>query len=131
MLWGTVLFALGAVLLIAWMARRIRGRNSVVDETPGLWPDQPFRCPRCDAAMQPGYVMLGRGAIWTPRDGRPVSTFAHIGQSLPNTLSFDLPPATNAAWRCGDCQLLLVDHSRLIRRRKFARRQDRGNYPPP
>lgn len=59
--------------------------------------------------------MLGKGAIWSPRDGGRPGTFSHIGQALPNTISMRLPPAANMAWRCLDCQMLLIDHDKLVR----------------
>lgn len=117
-LWGAVLVAIGALLLIWWIVRHIRNRNTLVDDGPELWSGKAYRCPKCDAFLEQGYVMLGRGAIWSSREEKPISTLAHIGQSLPNTLSFDLPPATNAAWRCTSCNFLVVDHSRMIRRRE-------------
>ena len=73
------------------------------------------RCPQCGAPMEEGWVMLGRGAIWSARRmGRP-GTFAHIGVALENTVSLSLPPAANMAWRCPTCRLLLVDYDKLVK----------------
>ena len=108
--------SVAALGFLWWLIRHVGRRNRVVDEDAAPWPFTDTKCPRCGQAMEPGYVMLGRGAIWASRDGRSAGTFAHIGQSLPNTLSLDIRPALNRAWRCVSCQQLLIDHSRLIRR---------------
>lgn len=64
--------------------------------------------------MKPGWVLLGKGAIWTDRAaGRP-GTFAHLGNVLPNTLGMRLKPAANMAWRCDDCRMLTIDHDKLV-----------------
>lgn len=104
-----------ALGVLWWLVRHVGRRNRVVNEDAAPWPVDDTKCPRCGRAMEPGYVMLGRGAIWASRDDRPAGIFAHIGKSLPNTLSLDLRPALNRAWRCVPCQQLLIDHSGLIR----------------
>jgi hypothetical protein len=103
--------ALGLLLAgLVWVARR----NRAVNDHPILWNGRDYRCPRCAQPMQQGWVMLGKGAIWTDRGaGRP-GLFAHIGSALPNTISLHLRPAANMAWRCAPCQLLLVDHEKLV-----------------
>jgi hypothetical protein len=110
-------FAIAVLLLLWWLVRRLQRENRSEPERPGLWDGREHACPHCGGAMEPGWVLLGKGAIWSDRGkGRP-GTFAHIGRSLPNTLSLSLPPAANMAWRCHSCQMLLIDHSRLIGRR--------------
>jgi hypothetical protein len=110
-------FAIAVLLLLWWLVRRLQRENRSEPERPDLWDGREYACPHCGGAMEPGWVLLGKGAIWSDRGkGRP-GTFAHIGRSLPNTLSLSLPPAANMAWRCGSCQMLLIDHSRLIGRR--------------
>lgn len=104
-------FAVGLLLAgLVWVARR----NRAVADDAALWTGRDYRCPRCAQPMQQGWVMLGKGAIWTDRgSGRP-GLFAHIGSALPNTISLHLRPAANMAWRCEACQLLLVDHEKLV-----------------
>jgi hypothetical protein len=92
----------------------LRRRNRRVPDSAALWQGLDRRCPDCGGEMEEGWVMLGKGAIWSPRArGRP-GTFAHIGQALPNTISLDLKPAANMGWRCEDCRLLLVDYDKLV-----------------
>lgn len=118
-IWPTALTTLGpitllALLLILLLARLSR-RHKAVNNRPGLWLDREYRCPTCQAPMQPGWVMLGKGAIFSPRDRGAPGTFAHIGQALDNTMSFSLRPAANMAWHCPSCRMLLIDHSRLVK----------------
>jgi hypothetical protein len=122
-LWAGVI-AILALALILVLVRVIRRRNLEVPEQgpPGSWPR--YRCPGCGAELEPGWVLLGRGAIWSPLSEGPPGTFSLVTGALPNTLSLSLPPACNRAWHCTGCSLLLVDHSRLVRPAR--RRQGRG-----
>ena len=106
--------AIGALLFLLWLVRLLQRRNRSVDEDPDLWDGRDYRCPACATPMEQGWVLLGKGAIWSPRaEGRP-GTFAHIGNALENTISMTLRPASNMAWRCGSCRLLVLDHSKLV-----------------
>jgi hypothetical protein len=107
--------AIAALLLLLWLMRGLQRRNRSVAEDPRLWEGRSYRCPECGRDMEQGWVLLGKGAIWSPRrKGRP-GAFSHIGQALENTISLSLRPATNMGWRCGGCRLLLLDHSKLVK----------------
>lgn len=109
------LVAIAALVFLLVLVRRIRGRTLSVRDEPGLWVGRDYACPDCRAPMDQGWVMLGKGAIWSQRSaGRP-GTFSHIGSALENTISLSIPPAANMAWRCERCRLLLVDHGKLVR----------------
>jgi hypothetical protein len=116
---GVVVAALGiGALVFLWaVVRRVSRRNTVVADDPRLWLERERRCPDCDQPMAQGYVLAGKGLIWRPRAGKGPGTFAHIGQALPNTMSFGLPPALNMAWRCEACGLIMLDLSKMVRRR--------------
>jgi predicted RNA-binding Zn-ribbon protein involved in translation (DUF1610 family) len=110
------LVALSGLLALFWIVRAVRRRTRLVRDSATLWEGRAYPCPQCGGTMQEGWVMLGRGAIWSPRSaGRPGS-FAHIGNALENTLTFTLPPAGNMAWRCPSCRLLLIDHDKMVKR---------------
>jgi hypothetical protein len=103
--------AIGVLVgIVAWMHRR----NRAVADDPALWRGRDYVCPNCGGAMAQGWVMLGKGAIFSSRArGRP-GLFAHIGKALPNTISMHLKPAANMAWHCSRCRLLLLDHDKLV-----------------
>ena len=107
--------AIGALVLLWMLVRHLQGRTRTLPASPALWEGRDYPCPDCGARMEPGWLLLGKGAIWSPRDRGQPGTFAHIGQALPNTISLSLKPACNMGWRCTDCQLLLVDHSKLVK----------------
>lgn len=105
---GTGLPVLLVVLLIGVM------RRNPTTTGPEATADRAVACPRCGAPMQPGRTQLGRGATWSAQGDRPPRAFLNVFQTLPNTLSLAVPPALNPAWHCAPCQMLLVDHSRLV-----------------
>ena len=107
--------AILALLLLLVLVRIIPRRSQEVASTPALWEGRDYRCPGCRGQLEPGRVMRGRGAVWRDRAQGPPGAFSTIAGAFPNTLSLSLRPAANQAWRCHRCQLLLVDHSRLVK----------------
>ncbi|MBK1700320.1 PF20097 family protein [Thiococcus pfennigii] len=109
---------IGILLLLVvtlWLLHRLSKRHVAVANRAGLWHGRDYRCPACGQPMNQGWVMLGKGAIWSPRGKGSPGTFAHIGQALDNTISLALRPAANMAWRCPHCRLLLIDHDKLVK----------------
>jgi ribosomal protein L37AE/L43A len=106
-------FALAMAALL-WIVVRVRRRSRDVSDAPALWQRRDYVCPDCGHRMQQGWVLMGKGAIWTERARARPGLFAHIGNALPNTLSMRLPPAANMAWRCDNCRMLLIDHDKLV-----------------
>lgn len=76
---------------------------------------QHYHCPRCDAPMREGYV-LGRGLVWLDELERARFHKLDLESTLPNTLNLSPRVGANGAGRCDRCQLLVIDHSRLVRR---------------
>lgn len=105
-----------AALLALWaIVRHLQGKACESPATSDLWSGRAYACPDCGTAMEAGWVMLGKGAIWSSREKGPPGAFAHIGNALPNTISLSLRPAANMAWRCSSCRLLLIDHAKLVK----------------
>lgn len=93
---------------------RMRRTNRTVTERSQLWQGRDYACPACGQPMTQGWVLMGKGAIWSERGrGRP-GTFALVTNALPNTFSLRVRPASNMAWRCTDCRMLLIDHDKLV-----------------
>ncbi|UHD16736.1 PF20097 family protein [Thiocapsa bogorovii] len=105
-----------AALLALWaIVRHLQGKACEIHATADLWSGRRYACPDCGTAMDAGWVMLGKGAIWSSREQGPPGTFAHIGRALPNTISMSLRPAVNMAWRCPSCRLVLIDYTKLVK----------------
>jgi predicted RNA-binding Zn-ribbon protein involved in translation (DUF1610 family) len=114
-LWAGIVVAIAALVALWAIVRKIQKNAREVPSTPSLWSGRLYRCPDCGADMAAGWVMLGKGAIWSSRGEGPPGTFAHVGSALPNTISLSVRPAVNMAWRCPSCALLLIDHSQLVK----------------
>ncbi|WP_373509765.1 PF20097 family protein [Thiocapsa sp.] len=114
-LWIGAGVAIAALLALWAIVRHLHGEACEIPATSDLWSGRSYACPDCATAMEAGWVMLGKGAIWSSREKGPPGPFAHIGSALPNTISLSLRPAANMAWRCPSCRLLLIDHSKLVK----------------
>ena len=114
-IWIGASAAIAALLALWAIVRHLQGKALEIPATAELWSGRRYACPDCGTAMEAGWVMLGKGAIWSSRAKGPPGTFAHIGSALPNTISLSLRPAANMAWRCTSCRLLLIDHSKLMK----------------
>ncbi|MGB5833816.1 MAG: PF20097 family protein [Thiohalocapsa sp.] len=117
--WADLAIALSigllAIGLVVGLAFGIGRRNRTVADIPALWDGRDYHCPQCGAPMDQGWTLLGKGAIWTDRISGRLGTFAHIGKVLPNTLSMQLKPAANMAWRCIACRILTIDYDKMVR----------------
>lgn len=103
-----------ALLLLLLVVRSTARRNREIAESAGLWTERGYQCPGCGSQMSEGWIMAGRGLIWSDRDRGMPGPFSNIMGALPNTISMSIRPASNQSWRCPRCQLVLVDHSRLV-----------------
>ena len=109
------LTAILALLILLLLFRKISRKNHTQPDQPGLWEGREYTCPQCKTEMEQGWVLLGKGAIWSPRSRGKPGIFSSITATLPNTLSLSFRPAVNMAWHCSDCQILMIDHHQLIR----------------
>jgi hypothetical protein len=110
------LICVSALLALFWLVRHIDRKSTKVADRVALWNERDYLCPACGEPMEQGWVMLGKGAIWSQRSKGKPGIFSSIGSALDNTISLSLRPASNMAWRCSDCRLLVVDHSKLVER---------------
>ena len=111
----TGLAAILVLLFLLWVLRRIGRGTREVTGGPGLWDGRDYRCPACGTAMDQGWLLFGRGAVWSPRGRGQPGALTGITAALPNTISLSLRPACNMAWHCPRCQLLVADHSKLVK----------------
>ena len=98
--------------------RKIEKKNRIetVEEALLNWED--IKCPKCLTIMEQGYTFAGKGIIWTPKQAKLPGTFATTFQALENTFSLSITPAVNMAWRCDSCKMIVIDYSRMLKRKK-------------
>jgi predicted RNA-binding Zn-ribbon protein involved in translation (DUF1610 family) len=104
----------GSAIAMVVYVIHLRRNNRTVREHDRLWRDRLYTCPSCGALMVQGWAQLGRGIVWAQRRrGRP-GGLSSIGDTLPNTQSMHLRMASNMAWRCPKCALVLIDHKKMV-----------------
>jgi len=77
-----------------------------------------YTCPKCGMVMENGFVMAGKGICYRADEAKPLSQFIGPKTLLKNTMNMTMSTKENVAWRCRDCNYILVDHSYLIGKRK-------------
>lgn len=99
--------------MVAFVIQTRRANHAVRDHK-GLWQGRDYACPGCEGTMLQGWAQVARGIDWSPRKrGRPRGLTGG-GDTLPNTQSMHLRVASNMAWRCPKCGLVLIDHSKMV-----------------
>jgi len=65
--------------------------------------------------MENGFSLAGKDITWRERKQKQPGPFNSVGAMLPNT--FNLTPSTslNISWHCSNCNLIMLDHSNLIK----------------
>lgn len=110
---GLIILA-GLFIAVVVSAVTTRRNNRAVPDNRKLWNGRDYVCPHCKAEMARGWVLCRNGMVWSPlRDGRP-GALSRVGDALPNTQSMHLRTASNMAWHCPSCSLILVDHDKLV-----------------
>lgn len=102
------------LLLLWWLVRVLQKRNAAI-RAGDAGHAVTLHCPRCNAPMQPGYVMAGRGVVFRRDDEKSNGIFTPITRALPNTINMSFGALENRAWHCANCHLVLIDHGALLR----------------
>ena len=114
----TLLLTVAGIAFLIYFLRKTEKRNHIVTTHESLlhWPE--VKCAHCGKSMQQGYSFTGKGISWTPRHRRTPGNLLTIVSTLENTFSMRLPQPLNMAWHCAQCQLILIDHSKMVRFKK-------------
>lgn len=73
------------------------------------------KCPQCGKVMEKGFITASKGIFYRANDEKPLSPFQfEFSRLLKNTMNITTSAKENVAWRCEDCNYILVDHSYLI-----------------
>lgn len=78
-----------------------------------------YQCPKCGKVMENGFAMAGKGICYRANEEKPLSSFQFgFRRFLKNTMNMTASIKENVAWRCRDCNYILVDHSFLVGNKK-------------
>lgn len=78
-----------------------------------------YRCPKCGNVMENGFVAASKGICYRANGEKPLSPFQfEFRRLLKNTMNMTTSVKENVAWRCRDCNYILLDHSYLVGKKK-------------
>ena len=113
-----IVFAFITVAAVVIAVKKMEKKNKVVEINEALLDWEDIKCPKCQTIMEQGYAFAGKGIIWTAKWNKLPGTFTTTFTSLENTLSMSLSPRVNMAWHCDRCKMVILDHSRMLKRKK-------------
>ena len=74
-----------------------------------------YKCPKCGQIMENGFVAVDRGITYRSNEKRQSVIFMDPHKRfLKNTFNMSLSAKENLAWRCENCNYVLIDHSNAI-----------------
>lgn len=113
-----LLFAAVFVPLFIWLFVFIRRESKKIVvksfqdlEREGI-PD--YKCPRCNTYMEVGYSVAGKGMMF--RNKNMQFKVVAPGRLLRNTANWGFKIRENLAWKCANCQLIVVDYGFQIKK---------------
>jgi ribosomal protein L37AE/L43A len=77
-----------------------------------------YTCPKCGKVMDTGFVTAGKGICYRADEEKPLRQFIGPKTLLKNTMNLTMSAKENVAWRCKDCNYILVDHSYLVGKKR-------------
>ena len=112
-----VVFAvtIAVTLVLVITVRKVNNSNTVISTKLSeiVWHE--LKCPKCNAPMDKGFSLAGRGIIWRERKEKQPGQFSSIGSVLENSVSLNMQPALNISWRCSDCKLVVIDNAKMVK----------------
>lgn len=109
------------VILMIFLFKRLNQNSQelryIIPEGQKDYSEEEILCPMCQQAMISGYSLTTRGILFHQKNENFSLLKAMFNnQLLKNTadLSVRFRPRENQAWRCPDCQMVLIDHSKLL-----------------
>ena len=77
-----------------------------------------YKCPKCGKVMENGFIAASRGILYRANDEKPLGQFIGPKTLLKNTMNMTISAKENVAWRCKDCNYILVNYSYLVGRKR-------------
>ena len=103
------------MLFLFVMIRRLQSLNREYKRYDEIDRYITYKCPKCGKVMENGFAMAGKGICYRSDEEKPLSS-AQFGfrKFLKNTMNMTMSIKENVAWRCRDCNYVLIDHSYLV-----------------
>ena len=114
---GTVVIA--AVLFLCFYVKKLQRLNKEYKRYDEIDRYITYTCPKCGEVMENGFVMAGKGICYRANDEKIPSPFLlEFRRLLKNTMNITTSIKENVAWRCRDCNYILIDHNYLVGKKK-------------
>jgi rubrerythrin len=113
---GTV--GIAVILFLYLMLKRLQRLNNGYKSYGEIDRHIAYKCPKCGKVMENGFVMAGKGICYRADEEKPLSQVIGPKTLLKNTMNMTMSAKENVAWRCEDCNYILVDHSYLIGKKR-------------
>ena len=104
------------LIFVYYFMRKISKKNSTVINLTEIESRnlESYTCPKCKKTMESGFS-LPNGIHWRSNDNKPFSIFTSRDKALENTTNISFSIKENKAWRCKECNLVLIDHSTFVK----------------
>ena len=68
--------------------------------------------------MENGFIVASRGIFYRANDEKPLGQFIGPKTLLKNTMNMTTSAKENVAWRCKDCNYILVNHNFFVGKKR-------------
>ena len=73
-----------------------------------------YACPKCGKTMENGFISAGKGISYRSNEAKQLGQMLNLKALLKNTMNLSFSNRENLAWRCKECNYILIDHSFLF-----------------
>ena len=115
---GAVIVFIFVLVVFYFMLKKLYTLNKEYKRYDEIDRYVTYTCPKCGKVMENGFVMAGKGICYRADEAKPLGQFIGPKTLLKNTMNMTMSVKENVAWRCKDCNYILVDHSFLVGKKK-------------
>jgi rubrerythrin len=115
---GAVSVFIFVLLVLYFTSKKLQKLNAEYKSYGEIDRHITYKCPQCGKVMENGFVMAGKGICYRADEEKPLSQVIGPKTLLKNTMNMKLSIRENVAWRCEDCNYILVDHSYLVGKKR-------------
>ena len=107
-----------ALLFLYVMLKKLQKLNTAYKSYGEIDRHITYKCPKCGKVMENGFIAASRGILYRANDEKPLGQFIGPKTLLKNTMNMTISAKENVAWRCKDCNYILVNYSYLVGRKR-------------